>query len=383
MCCRVFATALCFVSVLSALLAACKDIPNPFATKSSAVAALQFQYSIHFVASGVLAKKQNLQSGAVGHVRLQAIPVEDVINVRGVVSTDVHIGVRDSVQKLSHDYTSRQNPPVYDMLTLPLRLRHLAVVRRKTIAAANTLVKEIAQLERQVLTAGKAAYPAFAKLNVVNSGDYSFEGLSKQREVAFAGKRFTTAIAAVRKEIDARAAALKQSVTYQQNSLRAAAQQDFDAHTVYSQAVAIYRAVHPNIKRDPQPLVPSFRAKGTGTSSAADVLKSAVTDIATLKQARLLLARALLRLYEPHYVSYEFDLLGHNETLSVSVTAIDKPTSAGQRQAVFSYRLSASSPKQGNFTLGQYDFDHLNRPLRLRTNLKPVGRGRIDFVLKK
>ena len=58
MCCRVFATALCFLFVLPALLTACKDFPNPFAQEKSVVETLQFQYSINFVASGVLAEKK-------------------------------------------------------------------------------------------------------------------------------------------------------------------------------------------------------------------------------------------------------------------------------------------------------------------------------------
>ena len=381
MCCRVFATALCFLFVVPALLTACKDFPNPFAQEKSVVETLQFQYSINFVASGVLAKK-NPKHGVVGHLLLQTIPVDDVIEVRSEVNTDVDISMRGSTHRLSRDYASQQKPPVYNMFTLPLHLRHLTVVHRDTISVINTLLKEIAPLKHRLLIAGKAAYPSFAKLNVVNSGDYSFGGLNKQSGVAFAGKQFSTALAAVRKEIDARTAALKQSVSYQQSSLRAAAQQDFDVEIVYNKAVAIYRAMHPNIKRDPQPFAPSFRAKGTRTSAGADVLKRAVTDLATLKQAKLLLARTLLRLYEPHYIGYEFNLLGYKENLSVSVIADDNPTQDGQHKAVFSYQLSASSSKQSNFQLGQYDFDHLNRPLRIRTNLKPIGKGHIDLVLK-
>ena len=381
MCCRFFATALCFLLVLPVLLTACKDFPNPFAQERAAVETLQFQYSIHFVAAGVSANNHP-QLGAVGHLRLRTIPVDGVIEVGGEVSTDVDIGMRGNTHRLSHDYASQQKPPTYNMFTLPLHLRHLAAVRRETISAVNTLLKEIAQLEHQLLAAGQAAYPSFTQLNVVNSGDYSFGGLHQQRGVAFAGQQFSTALAAVRKEIDARTAALKQSVAYQQNSLQAAAQQDFDVQTVYSKAVAIYRAMHPKIKRDPQPFAPSFRAKGTRTRAGADVLKNTVTDLATLKQARLLLARTLLRLYEPHYVGYEFDLLGYKENLSVSIIADDQHTQAGQHEVVFSYQLSASSPKQGNFQLGHCDFDHLNRPLRIRTNLKPVSKGYIDLVLQ-
>lgn len=381
MCCRIFATALCFLLVLPALLTACKDFPNPLAKESSVAETLQFQYSINFVASGVLAKK-NPRRGEVGHLHLQTAVVDDGIEVRSELSTDVDIGVRGGTQLLSQDYTAQQKPPLYNMFTLPLYLRRLAVVHRETISAVNMLIKEIVQLERQLLIVGKATYPAFSKLNVVNSGDYRFTGLSKQRGVAFAGKQFSTAIAAVRKEIEARAAALKQSVTYQPSLVKAAVQQDFDVQTAYRQAVDIYRAAHPRIKRDPQPSVPSFRAKGARASSAATVLKSAVTGLATLKQAKLLLAKTLLRLYEPRYASYEFDLLGYKENLSLSAVAYDSRTQAGQRKAVFSYRLNASSPKQGNFLLGQCDFDQRNRPLRLRTNLKPVGKGHINLILK-
>lgn len=382
MCRRVFATALRFLLALPVLFTACKDFPNPLARESSVVETLQFQYSINFIASGVLAKK-NPQRGEVGQLRLQTAVVDDAIEVRSEISTDVDIGTRGSTQLLSEDYIAPQQPPLYNMFTLPLRLRHLAVAHRDTISVINTLIKEIVQLERQVLIMGKASYPTFTKLNVVNSGDYSFAGLSKQRSVAFAGKQFSTAIAAVRKEIEARTVALKRSVVYQSSLVRAAAQQDFDVQTAYSNAVDIYRAAYPRIKRDPQPSVPSFRAKGGArTSAAAVVLRRAVTDLATLKQAKLLLAKTLLRLYEPRYVGYEFNLLGHKEKLSVSAVADDKHAQIGQRKAVFSYRLSASSPKQGNFQLGRYDFDHRNRPLRLITNLKPVGKGHINLMLK-
>ena len=381
MCCRIFTAALCFLFTLPVLFTACKDFPNPLARESSVVETLQLQYSINFVASGVLARK-NPQRGEVGYLHLQTAVVDDGIEVRSEVSTDVDIGVHGSTQLLSQDYTAPQKPPLYNMFTLPLYLRRLAVVHRETVSAVNALIKEIVQLERQLLIVGKATYPAFTKLNVVNSGDYSFARLSKQSGVAFAGKQFSTAIAAVRKEIEARTAALKRSVTYQPSLVRAATQQDFDVQTVYRQAADIYRTAYPRIKRDPQPSVPSFRAKGARASADATVLKSAVTGLATLKQAKLLLAKTLLRLYEPRYMSYEFALLGHEENLSVSAVAYDRHARAGQRKAVFSYRLSASSPKQGNFLLGQCYFDHRNRPLRLRTNLKPVGKGYIDLILK-
>lgn len=382
--CRVFAAAACFWYVLPVLITACKDIPNPFAQKKSITETLQFQYSINFGAKGALAKKKP-KRGAVGHLYLRTAPDDEGVAVRGEVSTDVDIaiGAQGQVHQLNHDYASLRNPPVYNMFTLPLHLRQLAIVHRETVTAINTLIREIVQLKHQVTIAGKAAYPSFAELNVVNSGNYSFSGLGNRSQVAFAGQQFSTAFAAVRKEIEVRAAALRQSVIYQQSSLRAAAQQDFDVQSVYDKAVAAYRALYPKIKRDPQPYLPSFRAKGKRADANADaeVLKRAVTDLVILKQAKLLLAKTLLRLYEPHYLSYEFNLLGHKEVLSVSAAADDKHAQAGKHKAVLSYKLNASSSKQGNFQLGQCDFDNFNRPMRIRTNLKPVGKGHLDLVL--
>ena len=381
--CRVFVTALCFLVVLPVILMACKDFPNPFAKEKEVIEALRFRYSINFVATGALAKKSP-KRGAVGFLHLQTTPTDNAIAVGGRVSTDVDIaiGAQGGTHKVNRDYTSQQKPPVYNMLTLPLYLRHLAITHQQTIVAVNTLLKEMTQLERQLLTAGKATYPSFARLNVINSGDYSFGGLNKRSRVTFAGKQFSSALAAVRKEIEARTASLKQSVVYQSSALRAATQQDFEVQSIYRKAVVIYRAAHPKVKRDPQPHVPSFRTKGKPVGTSAEALKQAVTDLATLKQAKLLLARTLMRLYEPHYLGYEFDLLGHKESLSVSAVADDQHAQFGRSRVVLSYKLSASSPRQGNFQLGQCNFDALNRPLRVRTNLKPVGKGHIDLVLR-
>ena len=370
------------LSVLCAwlvVLAACKDFPNPFAAEKATDGALRYTYSINFVTSRASSKK-----GGVGQLQLHTSLVGDGIEVRGEVSTDIDIalGTPGKVYKLNDKYAGLQNPPVYNMLTLPLRLRHLARTHRQTVADSSALLQDITHFERQLMNAGKAAYADFAALHVIDSGDYGFDRLSQHNQVSFAGKRFTTSLAAVRKEIDARTAALKQSVIYQQDALRPAPKVDFDIATLYAQAVVIYRSSLPDLKRDPQPFAPSFRAKGEGDASRGDVFKEIVTHLSTLKQAKLLLAKTLLRLYEPHYLTYEFDALGYKERLSLSATANDTHRKTKRHEAVFSYKLSASSPKQGNFQLGRYDFDRTSRPVLISTSLKPIGKGRIDLVLQ-
>ena len=364
-------------------LVACKEFHNPFAGDKATLETLRFDYSINFTASGALAQKRQ-KRGGVGQLHLQTLPVDDGIEVTGRVNTavDIAIGTHGSAQQLDRDYLPRKQPPVYNIFTLPLRLRYLFVKHRSIIRDTHILLQEINQLERQLLTRGKVIYPAFVKLNVINSGDFSFGGLNKQSSITFAGHRFSTHLAKVRKEIDGRTAALKKSVTYQQHLLKAAAVKDFETMALYVKAVAIYRRVYPDLKRDPQPTSPSFRTRSTHTSPYTKLLTDTVIAISTLKQAKLLLAKTLLRLYEPRYFSYLFDLFGHQEQLSLSVTADDSQQKISQHQAVFSYQLSASSSRQGRFQLGMYMFDRANRPLFIRTNLKLVGKGRIDLILQ-
>ena len=376
-------SALVLSGVAFLFLVACKEFYNPFATDKETIETLRFDYSINFTASGALAQK-NQKRGGVGKLHLQALPVDDGIEVIGRVNTDVDIaiGTQGSKQQLARDYSPRQRPPIYNIFTLPLRLRHLFVEHRSIIGDTHTLLQEINQLERQLLTRGKIIYPDFIKLNIINSGDFSFGGLSKQSGITFAGHRFSTHLAKVRKEIDNRTTALKKSVTYQQHLLKAAAVKEFDTMALYVKAVSIYRRVHPDLKRDPQPTSPSFRARGKHTSPHTKLLTNTVTAISRLKQAKLLLAKTLLRLYEPRYFSYQFDLLGHQEQFSLAVTVDDSPQKIGQHQSVFSYKLSASSSRQGRFQLGMYVFDRANRPLFIRTNLKPIGKGRVDLILQ-
>ncbi len=374
---------LSFVGAVSVWWAACKDFPNPFAEKKSTAEKLRYAYSINFVAVEGLAEVR-LARGEVGQLHLQSSPADDGIVVRGKINTDVNIafGGNSEVYRLDRSYTAPHQSPVYNMFTLPLYLRHLARVHRRTLKASDDLLWGIAQLERQLMTAGKAVYPSFSKLHVIDSGDYGFDRLSQYSQVSFAGKQLRTNLTAVRKEIDARTAALRESVIYRRDALRAAVKRDFDSATLYAQAVAIYRSVNPRLKRDPQPSVPSFRVRGKDGQGRGDVFKEIVMHVSTLKQARLLLAKTLLRLYEPRYFNYEFDMLGHKERFSLSAAVDDTHRKVVRyRRVEFSFKLSASAPRLGNFPFGQCDFDKDGRPLLIRINLKPVGKGHVDFVL--
>lgn len=360
------------------LIAACKDEDRKATEK------LSFEYTINFIASGALAKKAK-KSGEIGRLQLSSLPVDDGIEVRGMVYTDIDIafGGQSKAHKLTRDYVPYQQPPLYNMFTLPLHLRQRVAVYKRTTGAVQSLLQKIEHLEREIITVGKSLYPSFVALNVVNSGDYSFEGLQKQSHVAFAGKQFKADLSAVRREIDKRTAALKKSVVYQQDLVRAAKIRDFAETTLYDRAVAIYRRAHPNLKRDPQPFTPSFRTKGKRTSKHAPRLRETVLALSTLKQARLLLARTMLRLYEPSYLNYHFSVLGRSEKLAVAVLADDTHRSINNKSSVFRYRLRASSTRHGHFQLGSCDYDRSNRPLRCRTDLKPVGKGYLELVLKK
>ena len=357
-------------------MAACKDFSNPFAEKKSSATALQYTYNINFATRGKAARQQ----GVIGQLHLSAVPVKDGIEVKSKVNTDIDIalGAGGKTYQLSQAYEALPTPPVYNIFTLPLRLRQLASLHQQTLAATHALLQKISELERQLLTAGKAVYANFATLPVVNSGNYAFGGLKQRSRVSFAGKSFTTALAAVRKEIDVRTTALKQSIIYRQDALRAATKVDFDSASLYEQAVAIY----PPHKHSPQPFAPSFRAKGKGNAEHGEVFKDIVTHLSTLKQAKLLLAKTLLRFYTPHYFTYEFDVFGYREKLSISATADDTHRQQRGHKVVFSYQLRASSPRQGNFQFGQCAFDRISRPLLLRTSLKPVGKGYLDLMLQ-
>ena len=373
---------LVFVAVIVSV--GCKELFDPFTDKQAIVERLQFTYNINFIASGKLATK-TAKRGAIGQLHLQSIPHDNSIAVRGTVNTDVNIaiGAQGVTHHLNHDYVPQQTPPVYNMFTLPLRFRRLAIAHRSTVKAVNTLLQEIDQREQELLTAGRNVYPDFATLHVVNSGDYSFTGLAKQTKLTFAGKRFSTESSTIRKEIEARRHSIKKSVVYQQDLLRPAPAQEFATEMLYRKAVAVYRRVHPDLRREPHPFTPSFKSKGKQTSAHAKTLQKVVTALAITKQAKLLLAQTLLRLYEPIYLGhYQFDLLGHKEKLTLAANVDDTHKNTQQRRVVLSYKLSASSASQGNFQLGHYNYDRTNRPLYISIDLQPIGKGKLDLLLQ-
>ena len=345
------------------------------------------RYSLFFRGT-VPSAKANIKKGKVGSL-LVDIKAADNGNlvVTGRVSSAVGLGIggfTNKTYRLNEEYRPVGKPRAYNILTLPLRLQHLAQERKELLTKADSLLQTIAIQRRSLITLGTMAYRGFPKLPAIKKDKRTLTGLKKRLEIKFAGKSLVSHLSKARQEIESMAGDLRNHVSYQAESIRPLGKNTVipSSEEIFQRAATIYLRKHPEVKRRPLPFTPKFKSKSSRTADKyIKAFQQLVSEVSTLRQAELLLIRTVYRLYEPIYLSYSFDLMGVKDRLNLSVTTEDKRRTVGKKLSVVRHKIKATSQKHGKFLFGYVDYDNEGRVIRLSHNLGPVGRGRLEMVL--
>ena len=347
------------------------------------------QYSLYFRGAIPSAKLTSKKKGAVGSLLIELrADDKEKFTVTGKVSSAVDLGIggfSNKEYRLDKDYRLVGKPRAYNILTMPLRLQHLARERRELLDKTDKLLQTIAIQRRSLITLGNMVYRGFPKLSAIKSNKRTLTGVKKRLEVKFAGKSLVTHLSKVRQEIELVARDLRNHVSYRAESIRPLGQNTVipSSQEIFQRAATIYLRKHPEVKRRPLPFTPKFKSKSNRTSDKhIKTFQQLVSEVSTLRQAELLLVRTVYRLYEPIYLSYNFDLMGIKDRLNLSVTTEDKRRIIGKKFSVIRHKIRATSRKHGKFLFGSIDYDNEGRVIRITNNLGPVGRGKLEMVLE-
>ena len=305
--------------------------------------------------------------GTVANMHVQAIETREEVRIAGQIKPTrkgiKYFGHRPvSEYRTDRSYAIRDG--AYDGITLPLRLGWSAVARREEIASISTLVEMLADNEAVLLRMGKNMYQDFAKLHIAASDDYRFDNLAEQIEIKFAGKKFVDRHK-VRREINKRQRELiTKQITYKRR--RRGVQLDQDVLVTADEAYhAVLDARQPSSSLVAAELKLNFAARAASDKD----FHTLVHSLARLKQAKLLLAREILRLYEPFTVPFLYSI-GIREQLKVSIFADDRK----RKNATFRYEMRTTAKNHPDeFTLGHISFDHNLHIKHMWLSLKPRG----------
>lgn len=305
--------------------------------------------------------------GTVGHMRVQVTERQEEVRISGHIEPTArgikYLGAQP-VRSYRTDETYTTDNNEYNGITLPLRISWLAAERRREIASISTLVEMLAENEAVLLRLGESMYRDFSELHIADVDDYRFDNLAEQIEIKFAGKKFFDRNK-VRREINKRQKELwTKEITYKQRQHDVQLDQD-----VLTRAAAAYQAVLA-ARQSSSALAPKELRLNFDTRAANDNdFRLLAHSLARFKQARLLLARELLRLYEPFTLTF-FYAIGTEEHLKVTVFADDRKRS----EATFRYEMRTTSVNYTDkFTLGRISFDDELLINHMWLSLKPRG----------
>lgn len=343
---------------------------------------VNLKYSLNFM--GIEDKK--IEGKQIGYMYTKAVRKDEEVVVTGETASDVHIGIGDPgrVYRLNLSYVPVPSSSVYNGFTLPFRLYHLAVEHQTVVKEVDILNKKIDNQIRYLIDLGELVYPDFTKLVVIETGSFALTGLTKRENVGFAGKKFSKELSKVGLEIEAREKELNKHIFYQAEKIKTApANRDLPAvQDLYEEAVSVYQMLHPDSRKVTFASSPRFKSKGRASPANSKFFKEIVAGIVALKQAKILLAKTIFRIYEPHYLVYDFNLMGVRKKLNLAVTPEDTKKKIGNDISVIRYKMQAISRKRGNFAFGYADHDRRGWAMQISTSLKPLGKGKLNLVLE-
>ena len=365
------------VILLLPLLITCKQFDSYF-SKESQKSGL-FKYSVFFSNSDIV--EESLNKKNVADLQVHYEVHKDRIDVWGNVSSYVNISISENekVYSLLHGYELKEKNQSYNILTLPLFLRERVRERQEAMQAMHELFTQIDNQLRYLRLVGKKVYPDFSELPMVKD-NYTVSGISTGAQVKFAGKLFSKEAREVVVELDSRRASLSEYITYDPSNLTNPPKntEDTSADKIYKKAAIIHQKIMQR-KRPQQSFFPRFKKIGTASSPHIDFFYKVMQEVLLLRQAQLLLARSLLKLYEWLYLPYDFNVMGNKQELLLLVSVDD----VRRAKSPIGHVIVARSIETGKFPFGSIRYDHRLRVASITHSLKPIGKGRIYLLASR
>ena len=330
--------------------------------------------------------------GVIGHMHLVSTQDDSGVVVRGWTEKNPANDKSDSLgedaekvreYQLDNGYALNSQTTVYNGFTLPLRLRHLAAKRIKQIKDIHQLVMRIESEEQRLLEIGKGLYKDFSKLSLAKDKDYLLSGLGEQKNIKFAGKRFSKDLATIKRMIEERYADLA-TIDYNAKKLTVAhnsyhTTRPVIVYDILEDTASVSQLLHASGHLPP--ITPSFNVKGD-VPAAPNHFENILTQIVILRQAKLQLATALCVIYEPFQTNYYFSMGGVQEHLLLTITQEDDSNDSFAR-----YKIKARDQNNKEFNFGYTDHDISGEAVGMSLHLKPVGGAKglskLDLTLER
>ncbi|MDE3269024.1 MAG: hypothetical protein OYH77_01935 [Pseudomonadota bacterium] len=313
--------------------------------------------------------------GVIGHMYLRTVANNQGIEVHGWIEKNLRNSKSDSLgedaeqvrsYQLDDGFALNSSTNNYNGFTLPLRLQHLMAKRIEQITKIAELSAEISREEQRLFSVAESLYKDFARLAIAKQR--SLSGLAEQRNIEFAGKRFSKNLAAVKEKIAQRYSELA-TIDYETKKLTVAPS-IYRTNTptivddLFSRASA-FQTQHAGVQE--APMLPKFNARGD-VPTQLRYFEDVVRQLVILQQAKLQLASALCAIYEPFQTNYYFSMGGVQEHLRLMLTTVDDGKNSFAR-----YKVKARGQNNKQFDFGYTDHDRSGMVVSMRLNLKPLG----------
>ena len=305
--------------------------------------------------------------GTIAHMHVQTSEQANQVVVSGYISPTskgLDYLKKQPVSFYHTDETYMNANNEYNGVTLPLHIGWLALERKRQIVNLYEQERRTSIQENKLLKQAEACYRDFSKLHITNHNDYAFSNLDTQVEIKFAGKKFfdrDKVIAEInKKENKLRSKKISHKKPRRQCLLDKNMHTRIDTayHRVLARQESTVSAL-PNMQELP------FDAKARADAEFMQLAHAFVQ----LKWTRLLLARALLQLYKPHQLIFNYSI-GVKEKLSVTAFPDDRK----KNDSHLRYEMLTTSAKHSKkFTLGHIIFDHALKLKGMWLSLKPRG----------
>ena len=272
-----------------------------------------------------------------------------------------------------------QQPVVYDLYTLAVRLQHLASKRQETLKKINDLLKTSTLISAKAITDVVSACRNLASLEVARRKKFAISGITKGRNLRFAGKRYSNSMLKIEEEIYSGYERLREIKLDTRHLVNCRSKSSFDPeeNTYKSKVLSLYQIFFPELIGDGSItsamnfLEPKITVRGKEKFDTSFV-KQALTRLVHLYQARLMLAEIVTHMYEPVVVHYNFVHNDFNKIYTLQITIDDN-----NKNTYLRYELAVIDSK--SFKLGNIDINEQNEISTMHLKLKPLG-GKVSMA---
>lgn len=305
--------------------------------------------------------------GTIAHMHVQAAEQGRQIMIAGYLTpTDKGKQYlnKQPVRFYHTDETYTTANKEYNGVTLPLRLSWLALERSKQMTNIHEQERRISLREKELLELAEACYRGFSKLHIANHNAYAFSNLDTQVEIKFAGKKFFDRNK-IKAEINKKETELRtKKIAHKKHQKQCSPDK-----SMLEQIDKAYRAVL-ELQDGTAPALPTVQELPFDSRARGDTqFTQFAYALVQLKWARLLLAKTLLQLYEPHQLVF-FYSIGVKEHLNITALPDDRK----QKDSIFRYEMRTTSTNhKKEFTLGHIIFNRAFQLKGMWLSLKPRG----------